>query len=234
MLFFRSMVSGRCIGLIGGLGVGATIYYYRELAKAHEKCGRLLNLVMVHADVDRVLGAVQAGDKLGLAKYLADLIARLASAGAEFAVIPAVAPHIAIAEVIKISPLAVVNLIEELKREVEARKLRRVALFGTRFAVESKLFGQLPHLEVVTPRPAEVDYVHATYLDIVGAGVGNALQNEGLTRVAQKLMERDQVEAIILAGTDLALVFNESSTSFPHINCAQLHLNAITQRAIEL
>jgi aspartate racemase len=222
---------GRCIGLIGGLGVGASVYYYQELAKAHVARGRVLNLVMVHAHVDRVLGAVQAGDKDGLASYLAGLIARLQAAGAEFAVVPAVAPHIAIAELMQLSPLPIVNLIDELKREIEARQLRRVALFGTRFAVESRLFGHLGHLEVVTPHPAEVDYIHATYLQLVSAGAGLVTQREGLSRLAHKLMERDRVEAVILAGTELALVFDESNTDFPNVNGAQLHLDAIVRRA---
>jgi aspartate racemase len=228
----KEMVPGRCIGLMGGLGVGASVYYYQELAKAHTARGRVLNLVMAHAHVDRVLGAVQAGDRDGLASYLADLIARLQAAGAEFAVVPAVAPHIAIAELIQSSPLPIVNLIDELKREIEARQLRRVALFGTRFAVESRLFGHLDHLDVVTPDPAEVDYIHATYLQLVGAGAGLATHREGLSRLAHKLMERDGVEAVILAGTELALIFDETNTDFPNVNGARLHLDAIMRRAI--
>ena len=223
---------GRCIGLIGGLGVGASVYYYQELAKAHTAGGRVLNLAMVHAHVDRVLGAVQAGDKDGLASYLAALIARLASAGAEFAVLPAVAPHIAIGELIQLSPLPLVNLIEELKREIEVRQLRRVALFGTRFAVESQLFGHLGDIEVVTPHPDEVDYIHATYLQLVSAGAGLATQRDGLSRLAHTLIERDRVQAVILAGTELALVFDENNTDFPHVNGARLHLNAIATRAM--
>jgi aspartate racemase len=105
---------GRCIGLIGGLGVGATVHFYQELAKAHAGRGRILNLVMAHADVNRVLGAAQAGDKDGLAQYLAELIGRLASAGAEFAAIPAVTPHICITELLKTSRLPIVNPVEEL------------------------------------------------------------------------------------------------------------------------
>jgi len=224
---------GRCIGLIGGLGVGAAVYYYQELAKAHVARGRSLNLVMVHAQVDRVLGAVGAGDKQGLASYLAGLIARLRAAGAEFAVVPAVAPHIAIEELIQASPLPMVNMIAALQREMEARQLRRVALFGTRFAVESQLFGHLGGMEVITPHPDEVDLIYTTYLQLVGAGVGLSAQREGLSRLAHKLIERDRVEAVILAGTELALVFDESNTDFPHINCAAVHLNAILRRAME-
>jgi aspartate racemase len=225
--------TGRCIGLIGGLGVGASVYYYQELAKAHAARGRVLNLVLAHAHVDRVLGAVQAGDKDGLATYLAALIARLKAAGAEFAVVPAVAPHIAIAELIQRSPLPVVNLIDEIKHEITARHLHRVALFGTRFAVESRLFSHLEDIEVVTPRPDEIDYIHTTYLQLVGSGAGLAAERDGLSRLAQKLMDRDRIEAVILAGTELALVFDESNTDFPNVNGAQLHLNAIILRATE-
>jgi aspartate racemase len=192
-----------------------------------------LNLVMVHADMGRVRSAVEAGDKQGLALYLAGLVARLRAAGAEFAVVPAVAPHIAIAELIQLSPLPMVNMTAELRREVDARQLRRVALFGTRYAVESQLFGQLSHLEVITPQPDEVDYIHATYFQIVDAGIGSAVQREGLSRLAHTLMERDRVEAVILAGTDLALVFNESNTDFPSVDAARIHLNAIMRQAFD-
>src|SRR5277367_2623109 len=218
----NEMAPGRCVGLVGGLGVGASVYYYQELARALAARGRVLNLVMAHAHVDRVLGAVGAGDKDGLAAYLAPLIARLKDAGAEFAVVPAVAPHIAISELIQLSPLPMVNLLDEIKREVAARHLQRVALFGTRFAVESRLFGRLGDIDVVMPHPEEIDYIHATYLQLVGSGTGLATQRDGLTRLAHKLIERDRIEAVILAGTELALVFDESHTDFPNVNGARL------------
>ena len=44
----------RKLGLIGGLGPGATVHYYRELVKA--QAGEML---IIHADMDRVLGHVQ-------------------------------------------------------------------------------------------------------------------------------------------------------------------------------
>jgi len=226
-------VLGRCIGLIGGLGVGATVHYYQELAKAHAARDRVLNLVMVHADMNRALGSVQAGDRAGLANYLAGLIAKLASAGAEFAVIPAVTPHICIAQLLQLSPLPIVNLVEKLQREIEARGSRRVALFGTRFTVESGLFGLLRGVEVVTPSTAEIDFVHQTYMQLANDGAGSQEQRESLSRLAHLLMKREGVEAVILAGTDLALLFNESNTDFPHIDCARLQIDAIVRRALE-
>jgi aspartate racemase len=223
---------GRCIGLIGGLGVGATVQYYQELAKAHAARVRVLNLVMAHADVNRVLGAAQAGDKDGLAEYLAALIGRLAAAGAEFAAIPAVTPHICIVELRKLSRLPIVNPVKELQDEIEAREWRRVALFGTRFTVESGLFGLLQGVEVIAPAAAEIDFVHQTYLQLVSAGRGSKEQHESLSRLAHALIEREGIDAVILAGTELSLVFNESNTDFPHADCTRLQLAAIVKRAL--
>jgi aspartate racemase len=68
----------RKLGLIGGLGPGATVHYYKELVKA--KAGEML---IIHADMDHVLGCVHCGERLGLARYFARLIDRLAGGGAE-------------------------------------------------------------------------------------------------------------------------------------------------------
>jgi hypothetical protein len=45
------------------------------------------------------------------------------------------------------------------------------------------------------------------------------------------LIRRDALDAIILAGTDLALISHESNISFAHVDCARVHLNEI-QRAM--
>ena len=104
------------------------------------------------------------------------MIAKLAAAGAEFAVIPAVTPHICIAELLKLSPLPLVNLVEELQREVEARGLRRVALFGTRYTVESGLFGMLRGVSVAALRTGGIDFVHETYMNVANTGAGSEAQ----------------------------------------------------------
>ncbi|MGZ3553920.1 MAG: hypothetical protein ACXWNK_18000 [Vulcanimicrobiaceae bacterium] len=50
------------LGLIGGLGLGAGIYYYRQLVNEFEERGEALRLLFAHADVRRVLGHVRAGE----------------------------------------------------------------------------------------------------------------------------------------------------------------------------
>jgi aspartate racemase len=220
----------RSLGLIGGLGVGATIYYYQELVKAHLELGQVANLLILHADVNRVLQYAAAGETSGMAEYFLQLISRLSAAGAEIIAIPAATPHLCAPELMERSPLPLVSLVDEIVREVDDRRLKRVALFGTRFTMETELFGRLKDVGVVAPKPAEIDFIHQTYLQLVNAGSGTEEQYRGLHRLAHTLIERDGIEAIILAGTELSLVFNRANTDFPHIDGARLHLAAIMEQ----
>jgi len=216
--------------LIGGLGVGATVYYYRELVKAHATRGFVPNLLIVHADVNRVLQYAATGDIAQMADYLLVLIRRLEAAGAKVAAIPSITPHLCEPELIPRSPIPLVSLVDEIVGEVRRRELRRVALFGTRFTIETRLFGRLTAVDVVTPKTAEIEFVHQIYLQIVNAGSGTEEQYQGLRRVAHTLLERENVEAIILAGTELSLIFNEGNLDFPHIDGSRLHLDAIMRQ----
>lgn len=226
------MSKSRCLGLVGGLGVGATIHYYEKLAKAHEALGRTLDLVIVHAETARVFEYVQAGDRNGLAEYLNGYIRRLKAAGAEIVAIPAVTPHFCVRELIASSPLPLCSIFEPLIRELAARRVRRVAVFGTRFVVESALFGELRDVEIVSPEPHEIDDIHNTYVELARTGRGSEEERDKLTALAHTIIKRDDVEAIILAGTDLTLLFNDTNTDFPYMDCAELHLRKIMKQLV--
>ena len=205
----------RHLGLIGGLGPLATIHYYRELVNAH--AGEML---LIHAEMKRVLAYVTSGDRIGLAGYFAGLIERMARGGAEVAAISAITPHICIRELEKISPLPLVDIIHEVGAEIAARGYRRVALFGTRFVVESSMYGMLEGVDVVMPSPEQVDAIHESYMQTVNGGSEGRVT---LTRIAKEL----PVDAIVLAGTDLSLIFDETNTDFVAVDGAKVHIQAI-------
>jgi aspartate racemase len=201
------------LGLIGGLGPVATVHYYRELAKA--QAGELL---IIQADMDRVLGDVKRGDRIGLAEYFARLIERLARGGADLAAISAVTPHLCIRELEKISALPLVNIIDEVGVKIRSLGYKRVALFGTRFVVESRMFGMLEGVDVIVPD--QVETIHDAYMQTVaGETEGRVI----LSQIAREL----PVDAIVLAGTDLSLIFDETNTDFAHVDCAKVHIEAI-------
>lgn len=219
------------IGLIGGLGVGAAITYYRGLAAAHDDQRRPMRLVMDHASISRATEYASNGDRHGLAVYLAGFLSRLKTAGATFGVIPAVTPHLCIDELKRITPLPVVDITEVVAKHVRTRKLSRVALFGTRFVIESDLYGRLDGVDVVRPRPDEIDFVHRAYSHLAHTATVSADHRQQFVALADTLQTRDDVEAILLAGTDFALMFDPASTPFPHVDCARVHIDAVLYAA---
>ena len=104
-------------------------------------------------------------------------------------------------------------------------------MFGTRFTVESDLFGALGK-NAVRPRPAEVEQIHEVYVRTAARGEGAEEDRQALTLLAQRLIQREKVESIVFAGTDLALLFEQSNTSFPFIDLVQLHVDAIMKRLL--
>ena len=221
------MNTTRCLGLVGGLGVGATIYYYERLAKVHAEQGRKLDIVIVNADTSRVFEYIQADNRNGLAEYLTSYIRRLKAAGAEVAAIPAVAPHFCVRQLIPVSPLPILNIFDPLVQEFAMRNVQRAAVFGTRFVMDSALFGEVAGVQIVKLQPDEVDYTHNTYVALAQSSQGSQVQHEKLTALAYTILKRDGLDAIILAGTDFTVLFNEANTDFPCIDCAVLHLKAI-------
>jgi aspartate racemase len=221
------MRKSRCLGLVGGLGVGATVVYYEKLAKGCEKRGRNLDIVITNADTPRVFEYVEANDRDGLAEYLNGYIRRMKAAGAEIAAIPAVTPHYCLEELAARSPLKIVSIFDPLIGELARRVVRRVAIFGTRFVIASELFGAVKGVEFLRPKPEEVDLIHDTYVGLAATGKSSQEKHEKLTALAKTLVRRDSVDAILLAGTDLALLFDASNTDFPYIDCAALHIEAI-------
>jgi aspartate racemase len=220
----------RRFGLIAGLGVGAGIFYYRSLVNAHLAMGLSPSILMVHADVRRVMAHAAARESQELATYLSSLLRQLADGGAQIATIPAFAPQICARELAQITPLPLIDLLDAIVAEIDRRKVQRLSIFGARVTMETKLFGKIQKQEVVTPEPSEIDAVSGIYQRIVEEERASSEEYARLRALAHTLIEREQLDAILLAGTDLSFVFTPENTDFPHIDGARTHIDSIMHR----
>ena len=218
------------LGLVAGLGVGAGIFYYRSLVKAHLARGLSPSILMVHADVRRVMGLAAARESRQLAEYLTGLLRHLADGGAQIGTIPAFAAQICAQELAEMTPLPLINLLDVIVAEVDRRRLQRVAIFGARVTIETKLFGRLQNVDVVSPSSTDVDLVNSIYVRIVEQEQASREDYEKLRALAHTLIDRERLDAILLAGTDLSLVFNPDNSDFPHLDGARTHIDAIMRK----
>lgn len=219
------------IGLIGGIGPAATEFYYHHIAKAHADAKRALDLTLVNADAGELIGHLRADARDAQAAAFGRLTRRLQSAGAEIVVVTSIAGHFCIREFEAISPLPVLSIIPAVRAKLERVGLSRVGLIGTRVAMASRLYGGLAGLDVRLPAGADLDATDREYLDMAMTGSVTAHHREFFFRVCRDL-HRDSAEAVLLAGTDLCLVFEGYDCGVPTVDCALAHVEAITARSL--
>ncbi|MEO1533253.1 MAG: aspartate/glutamate racemase family protein, partial [Pseudomonadota bacterium] len=93
------------IGLIGGIGVAATLVYYQRLTATVEALGGGLQLTIVHADVHELIRNNMADNRAAQAAAYLPLLERLKAAGADCAAITSLGGHFCFEETRVASPL---------------------------------------------------------------------------------------------------------------------------------
>ena len=122
--------------------------------------GRVARMLVAHADVDQARPLAEANKLDELARYLNGFIdqhrgGRRRDGGDR-------GDHAA--HLHRAAPAAAAHSADRhgggrRARRFGTRGLKRVALFGTRSTVESRMFGRLG-VEVVMPKPDEIDFIH--------------------------------------------------------------------------
>jgi aspartate racemase len=220
------------IGLIGGIGPAATDFYYRRLIAQHASRAMPLELTIVHADTPTLLRNLANDDVGGQVAIYQRLTHRLAAAAADCVVVTSIAGHFCIAAFEAVSPLPVINLIAEVNQAIAERGLSRIGILGTRTVMESRLYGSVSRAEIIPPAGRELDDVHEAYVTMAASGFATDAQRAVFDAAARRMLEQARVEAIMLGGTDLALVYREADAPFPLIDCASIHVDAIVRRAL--
>jgi aspartate racemase len=219
------------IGLIGGIGLGATEFYYRRLVTGFAARQMPLHLTIAHADVEAETANLLSDNRQAQAEIFAGHSRQLAAAGAQCVVIPSVAGHFCIAEFRAVSVLPPVDLLDAVAVEMAVRGLRRIGVMGTRTVMASRFYGRLPGIEIVPPPGDALDVVHDAYINIALTGEAGPSQRALFDGMGQTLMTEHGCEAIMLGGTDLSLVYKTVPPPFPYIHCAAIHVDSIVAQA---
>jgi aspartate racemase len=223
----------KTLGIVGGLGPESTIDYYRLLISAfRQRTGNsgYPPLIIVSLDVDKGLRMLGAGELQQLADYQLGAIRQLAAAGANFALISANSGHIVFDEMRRDSPLPLISIVEATCEEVKRTGFKTVGLLGTRFTMSGRFYPEVFErhgIRLVTPTPEEQDWIHDKYVNELLRGTFLPETREGLERVIATMQQRDVIEGVVLAGTELPLILRaESVAGLPLLDTTQIHVRA--------
>ena len=220
------------MGLIVGIGPAATDFSYRHLIAAASQAGHDLTLTMAHADTKTLLHNQTAGNVAAQVGIYMQLTERLLRCGIDQIAVTSIAGHFCIDAFKRVSPVPVVDLLEVVRLEVRKRGFKRVGLLGTRVVMETGLYGVLDGVEALAPATGLTD-VHDAYVSMATAGSATPAHREVFLKAGTALTRDQGCEAILLAGTDLALVFKPGDNpDFNTLDCAAVHADAIASAII--
>ncbi|HEV2248560.1 MAG TPA: amino acid racemase [Terriglobia bacterium] len=225
------------IGLIGGLSPESTVHYYEIICRDYNRRVGGLNfpeITIQSLNLQRLRPLFERGDWDGVAVILLEALGCLKRAGADFAAILANTPHNAYEQISAKTPLEIVTIMDATSNALTREGRRNVALLGTCATMESGFFQK--HFETrgirtLVPNAArrrELD--RAIWEELSHGTIRPESRTAARTMIGE--MVQQNVEAVVLACTELCLLIQPEDSAKPLYDTTRLHAEAILEFAL--
>jgi aspartate racemase len=223
----------KTLGIIGGLGPESTIDYYQKIIALYRERtgdGSYPQFIINSVDLKKGLDFMDANNLTGMVDFLLEAIGKLARAGANFGLISANTPHIVFEEVASGSPIPLISIVEATCATAKTRKLKRLALFGTRYTMQANFYPKAfsrERIELLVPDHEDQDYLHEKYFSELVPGKFLPETRAGLLEIVDRMKAKSDIDGVILAGTELPLILRDPEhNGIPFLDTTKIHCEA--------
>lgn len=219
------------IGLIGGITPESTILYYRILNQLNaEKLGdkHSAKVIMNSFDFGKISKLQKEGRWDLLDLLMAETGNSLEKAGANCIIICANTMHLCIDAVRKVVSIPVIHIAEETSKKIIEKKVKKVALLGTKYTMEKHFFTDIltsKGIETMIPNDKERDIIHSVIYEELSSGIINPTSKEKYLKIIERLI-KEGAEGIILGCTEIPLLINQEDVSVPVFDTTKIHATA--------
>ena len=228
----------KTIGLVGGTTPESTRVYYDLLIRGARKPGGdpLHNpkIIIYSIDLAERVHIQRAGDRDQVARYLADILERLRTAGAEIGAFTANTPHAYLEDVQATTSLPLVSIVTATREVAAERGLRRALLLGTRTTVEAAMYPRelaAAGIDVVLPDESEREFLDdIIYGDLAVGRISQAVRQRCLD-VCKQHIDEEGVDSVILGCTELPLAISDDDLPIEVLDTTVIHAAAILAAA---
>lgn len=227
------------LGIIGGIAPPSTIDYYRQLIARHRALspdGSYPELIIDSIDARAFFALLETDDRPAMIELFVTELGRLAAAGADLALFASNTPHMVFDEVAARSPLPLLSIVEETARVAADLGIRTVGLLGARYTMEADFYPAVlarHGVAVVVPAPADRVWVHERYFAELVEGQFLDATRDGMVEVIERMRASGGIEAVILGGTELPLLFRDGpAPAVPLLDTTSIHVEAAVARLL--
>ena len=225
------------IGIVGVTAEGASLCYKTICSEASKIMGpnNHPEISLHNHSFHRILDPFLRKDWPVVAKLISDSVNKVASCGADFAIIPGNSVHFAFDEIKKESQIEVMSIVEVAARECRDKGYKKVGILGVGLTMSGGLFNKsLDKYGIVPVAPNEhgQKIVNDTiYNEIVQAKTAKDTPQK-IIKVINSL-KKQGCDAVILGCTELPLVISEENSPLPFIDTTRLLARKALEYALE-
>jgi aspartate racemase len=227
-------------GIVGGIAPESTIEYYRLIVqeyRARKPDGGYPRVIINSIDLTKMIGMISAGDLPGVTEYLASEVERLERAGADFGVLASNTPHVVFNEVRRRTRIPLISIVDAARDQAKRLGLSRLGLFGTRFTMQGRFYPDVfeqAGITLVAPKSDEQEYIHEKYFSELVNAVFLPETRERLLSIAERMRTQDDIQGVILAGTELPLILREvDRRGMAFLDTTRIHVEKIVQALLD-
>ena len=219
------------LGLIGGLSWTSTARYYEIINKAvHRAKGgqHSAPLLIESLDFASVAGCATDDDWDCAATQLIDAARRLESGGAGALLICANSMHRVYDRVQGAVGIPILHIADVVGQAMKRDGITTAALLGTRNVMMEKFYRQrlVGHgMSLLPPDPALADRINHIMYEELSAGRINKDSQRFMKSALTDIAKQD-VQAVVLACTELELIVDVKANVLPIYDCTSIHAMA--------
>jgi aspartate racemase len=229
----------KTLGLIGGTGPESTIDYYRLLtAQYREKAdGASPHVIINSVDLQRMIAWMGNNELDKVTDYLVAQFGILEKAGVDFAALTANTPHIVFDEIKRRVNLPLISIVEAACERAQKLGFKSVGLFGTRYTMQAPFYPKVfspTEIKLVMPNAEEQDYIHEKYFGELLKDTFLPETRAQFLNIADEMKTRDNIEAIILGGTEIPLLLRtEEHNGIQLLDTTRIHVDRLIEEMLK-
>jgi aspartate racemase len=227
----------KTLGLIGGISWHSTTIYYSTINRLiNERLGdhHSGKLIMHSVDFHDFRQLQDSEDWKQIEIMLSEISNRLVIAGAECIIICSNTPHIIAHELKRFIKIPLIHIAEETAKVIGRKKIRKVALLGTKFTMENRFFKDAlarVGIQIIVPDDNDQTFIHESILGELSKGIFRKKTKVKYQDIISRLKIMG-AEGVILGCTEIPLLLKQADCGFEAFDTVEIHCRAAVDFAL--
>jgi len=223
------------IGIVACSAEGAALCYRTICIEGANLMGRYAHpeVTMHTFPLSQYIRYFEAGDWQDIASLMLSSVAKVAKAGADFAICPDNTIHQAFDLVVKKSPIPWLHIAEEVAAEAKRQNYKCLGVLGTRFLMEGTVYTTKLAAVSIEHRIPEVNDRERINEIIFNELVYGCFSSEARACFNEVIgrLKNEGCDAVVLGCTEIPLLVTQESSPLPTLDSTKLLARAALKEA---